>query len=626
MAQTATVNKRICLSILLSTLFLLLCGITGCTLSENVDSPKAQASQEAFEAFLDEQFRSSFEDELINLHYTLKDPESYGIEKPSNASSDITSDYTVQMKEGLTEAQKALSEINVKHLTEDQQRIYKTLDKYLTQQIALCDYLQFVNLLSYGTGLSSNLPLTLAEYAFYSEEDVKDYLSILPQIPELLTQALEWEQALTAQGYGMADFEIEDTIEQIDTFLNPSDGTDSSGNTDSSDNTDSSCNTDSSGSADSSNQTNLLIETFETRLDSLSELSEDQKKTYIQNNKELVTNTVIPAFSSLKNDLNALKADAKEGKGLYYYDGGLEYYELLLASMTLSDRSMSTMINSLENRLEDLTERITDVIMQNPEVYNVFAEEAEMQTTQTPEEMLATLKEAMKEDYPELSDVTYTVNPIPDALKDDTTAAYYLIPPYDSPEENRIYYGDITDDSTNLFMTLAHEGYPGHLYQQNYLLQNGLSPIFYILDMTGYKEGWAFYVEINATDYYDFGEYDAQYHDTLTELYRCNLEYGYCISSLADLYVNGKGYTRENINNFISSLGLDEETASSIYEFAVEEPGTYLQYYIGYLEILTMRQNAEKELGDKFDVKEFHKEYLDLGPCYYGELAEYMDN
>ena len=601
------INRPLKSFFVLCTLFMFLCGFSCCGLTEDVDTPKSKTIQETFESFLEDQFCSSFENDLINLHYTLKNPESFHIEKPAKAFADITPDYPEQMKEELLETQKTLHQINKKYLTEEQKRIYQTLDRYLKQQIELCGYPQFLNLLSYATGLSSSLPLTLAEYAFYTEEDILDYLSVLPQIPGLLRQAYDWEKSQIEKGYGMAKFELAHTIEQIDTFL---------GNAGMNQDNIISKNVD----------TNLLVETFKSRLNSIPELSEDQKNTYLQNNKELIVNTVLPAFQDLKTNLLNLQKKSSAGKGLCHYEQGLNYYKILLASMTLSDLSMSDMILKLENRLDTLINKISDQVIKTPDIYDIFltAMDKNKLPKQTPDEMLLYLEDKINKDYPDLSNVNYLVEPIPEALENDTTAAYYLIPPYDSPEENRIYYGKASTDNCSLFMTLSHEGYPGHLYHQNYLLEHDLSPIFYAMDITGYKEGWAFYAEIDAADYYNFGDYEENYHDGLTELYRCNLEYSYCISSLIDLYVNGKGYTKEEVCTFISSLGMDEETAHSLYEYAIEEPGTYLQYYIGYLEILDIRENAEKAAGTNFNKKEFHESFLSLGPCFYSELAKYM--
>ncbi len=607
MQQTISINKHFFKFLLLSTFFLFLCVFSCCGPVKDVDNPKSKAIQKTFQTFLEDQFCSSFENDLINLHYTLKDPESFNIEKPAKAFTDITPDYPEQMKTDLLETQKTLRQINQKYLTEEQQRIYQTLDRYLKLQIELCDYPQFLNPLSYASGISSSLPLTLAEYAFYTEEDILDYLSILPQIPELLRQAYDWEKSRSEKGYGMANFEIAHTVEQIDTFL---------GN----------AGMNQANLISKTADANLLIETFESRLNSIPELSEDQKTTYLKNNRELIANIVIPAFLDLKENLIHLQKTASAGKGLCHYEKGLTYYESLLASMTLSNRSMSSMTRTLEKRLDELINRISDQVMKTPDIYDIFltAMNENKLPNQTPEEMLLYLEDKIYKDYPDLSNVNYLVEPIPEALENDTTAAYYLIPPYDSPEENRIYYGKAATDNCSLFMTLSHEGYPGHLYHQNFLLEHHLSPIFYVMNITGYKEGWAFYAEIDAADYYNFGEYEENYHDGLTELYRCNLEYSYCISSLIDLYVNGKGCTKEEVCTFISSLGMAEETAHSLYEYAIEEPGTYLQYYIGYLEILDIRTQAEKNSGTNFNKKEFHESFLSLGPCFYSDLAKYM--
>lgn len=607
MNSSTIINKSLRIFFVLFTLLMFLCGFSCCSHTEDVDNPKSKSIQKTFETFLENEFRSSFEHDLINLHYTLKNPKSFRIEKPIKAFLDITPDYPEHMKADLLETQKTLHQINKKHLTEEQQRIYQTLDRYLKQQIKLCDYPQFLNLLSYATGLSSSLPLTLAEYTFYTEEDISDYLSVLPQIPELLQQAYEWEKTLTESGHGMADFEVDHTIEQIDIFLCAS-----------ADNQD--------DSLSALSEENLLITTFASRLESVHGLSNDQKNTYIKNNRDLILHTVLPAFSELKDNLSELKTKASPGKGLCLYEDGLEYYKTLLASMTLSDLSLNKMIQTLEKRLDTLTDRISNQVLKTPDIYDIFltAMDENNLPNQTPQEMLLSLEEKTEKDYPALSNVTYRVEPIPEALENDTTAAYYLIPPYDSPEENRIYYGKASTDNCSLFMTLSHEGYPGHLYHQNYLLEHNLHPIFYVMDMTGYKEGWAFYAEIDAADYYDFGVYEENYHEGLTELYRCNLEYSYCISSLIDLYVNGKGYDKDLVEDFLFDLGMDKNTAASLYQYAIEEPGTYLQYYIGYLEILSIREHAEKRLHSDFSKKTFHEAFLSLGPCFYGDLAKYM--
>lgn len=557
-------------------------------------SKEEKKTQAAFEALLEEEFKDSFLSDFVGLHYTLKDPSAYGIEKPEPSFPPLTEEYNKKSIEELRKSQEKLLALDCSLLTPKQQILYQTLSHYMTQQLALSDYSQFINVLSADKGISSQLPITLSEYAFYSEEDVKNYLALLTKVPSYFSEALQWEENRVHSGTSMADFEIDDTIGQIDHFLKKEDN-------------------------------NLLFTTFEDRIDALTFLSEDQKNTYKKNNEYLISHTVLPAFSSLKEGLLKLKGNNKKGQGLSSYEGGKEYYELLLQSMTLSDRSVSELIQTLEKRMKVIVNRVSQVYKKNPDAYEIFSDNRNF-TEESPEEMLNRLKTSIQEDYPSLPHVSYQLAPIPDALKNNTTAAYYMIPPLDGTEENKIYYNDESIESATLFTTLAHEGYPGHLYQHNYLMQTNLSPIFSIIDITGYKEGWAYYTEIDCAKYNDYGKYDNDYHDALVELSRCNDEFGYGISCLVDLYVNGRGYTEEEIGRVLTTYGLDATSAGAFYEYAVEEPGAYLQYYVGYLELLSIRQNAEKKLGESFVAKDFHRKILETGPCYYTQLTKIMSD
>lgn len=593
---------------LLGLVFLLLF-LTGCdkenqtteSATETIAADSNTQTQQEFEDFVQELFQDSFEDDLLSLHFTLKDYSAYQIEKPDAAFSPLTEEYNEACIEDLKKTQERLASFDRDELTEDQQFLHETLTHYIDQQIQLSQYSQFANPLSVNCGVSSQLPVSLSEYTFDTEDDIKDYLFILTQIPDYFTQALTWEENRTDSGYGMTDFEIKDVIQQIDQFLEDQ-------------------------------ENNILIDTFTERLNNLTSLSEDQKNTYEKNNQSLVTDTVLPAFTSLRDGLSSLIAEPEASaetdtdsetssvaQGLSTYEGGRDYYELLVQSMTLSDRSLTQMTKTLEKRMKTIMKRVQTVYKKDSKAYQILAN-TESFTSETPQEMLERLKTCIEADYPALSDITYTVSPIPDALKNNTTAAYYMIPPFDSSENNRIYYNAEKKASTELFTTLAHEGYPGHLYQTNYFLSTSPNPIYYVMNFTGYKEGWAYYTEIDCTQYNDYGEYDAEYHDDLVELARCNDEFGYCLSSLVDLYVNGESYTMDQVGDVLETYGLDSTSARSFYEFAVEEPGTYLQYYIGYLEILSLRNTAEKELGSQFSAKDFHTAILDAGPCYYFQL------
>lgn len=85
-----------------------------------------------------------------------------------------------------------------------------------------------------------------------------------------------------------------------------------------------------------------------------------------------------------------------------------------------------------------------------------------------PKIILQTLQSSLKEDFPDAVSSQYTLKYVPESLEDSMNPAFYMIPPVDVTDSNVIYLNNsqITDN-LSLFTTLAHEGYPGHLYQQS---------------------------------------------------------------------------------------------------------------------------------------------------------------
>ena len=80
------------------------------------------------------------------------------------------------------------------------------------------------------------------------------------------------------------------------------------------------------------------------------------------------------------------------------------------------------------------------------------------------------------------------------------------------------------------------------------------------------------------------------------------------------------------VGNVLTNYGLDSTSAKAFFEYAVEEPGAYLQYYVGYLELIAIRQNSEKILGNNFNEKQFHTELLEIGPCYFSQIKKIIKN
>lgn len=229
------------------------------------------------------------------------------------------------------------------------------------------------------------------------------------------------------------------------------------------------------------------------------------------------------------------------------------------------------------------------------------------------------------QDYPELpADVSYQIKYVPEYMEESSSPAFYMIPPYDIHNENTIYINQVYTDESSLFSTLAHEGYPGHLYQIIYASEALSDPIRYLLFYSGYAEGWATYAEAES---YAWNEYLTSGTEGAAELYRINAFLNLAIEALADLKIHYEGCSLEELKEYlVSCFGeIDEAAVESLYRIIISEPAYYMTYYGGYVEFLLLREKAEEELGEAFDLKEFHEFLLDMGPCSFPTIESYMD-
>ncbi len=353
----------------------------------------------------------------------------------------------------------------------------------------------------------------------------------------------------------------------------------------------------------------------------------DQKQTYINNNRSLVRQVVFPAFASLRDSLEEYLDDGADASGtgggscsLCQYDGGKEYYKLLLSANVGTDMTPEECITALENTLQETASDIVALTRENPDLYTDYLA-AEPALTDA-QEILTELENDTYIDFPEPPDVSYTLKNVPDALASTSASAFYLLPPIDSDDANIIYINQSRVSDEEQFSTLAHEGYPGHLYQTNYYLSTDPEPIRSMLRCDGYDEGWGTYAQLYSYNYLEFQNTDRETTSLLQQLYRDNDILSLALSSLSDLYVNYENYTLDNLCEYLSGYGIAEDNARSIYEYVVENPTTYLSYSIGWYELEQLRNTMEEELGSHFDIGEFHEAVLSCGSCPFSLLEE----
>lgn len=559
-------------------------------------STQTSLKQKKFDRFLNSCFREYAAENTVTLHFKLSNPSAYGIKTPvSPTYGDFSSDTLKKNCSRSKELLQKLYTFPTSSLTKKQKLTWQIFQDYLNESIMNEKYILYSSPL--GTnGLQSEIPVTLSEYRLDNEKDIKDYLSLVNQVPELFTQILDFEQERRNAGLISPSFVISDTIDQIDQFLNASE------------------------------ENNPLIQSFEDRLTEVESLSKDQKASYIANNRLLVTDKVLPAYKSLKTSLQAYTNDSKNTSSkerLCEYKNGQDYYKFLLMSNVGTDFSPEDCITILESQLKNTVKDISSLTTKNKDLYTEYL--SATPALSAPKEIMNTLKNDSLIDFPEIKNISCQLKNVPDALSGTSACAFYLVPPIDSTKDNIIYINKSRVDSNELFSTLAHEGYPGHLYQTNYFLTTNPSPLRTFLHCAGYDEGWGTYAQLYSYNFIEFKNVDEQITKQLRQLYRDNDLLSLSLSSLCDLYVNYKNYDENALANYLQTYGIDKDSAQNLYRYVIENPTTYLSYSIGCYELDQLKQTMSDSLGKAFKISDFHEAVLNVGSCNFSILRQEIE-
>lgn len=546
-----------------------------------------QTVSEQFDSFLEELFQEEAASDTITLHYTLAYPENYGITDYELTLGDLTVEAMEASGGELTELKEQLQSFDASQLTREQKLTQELLLDYVETELSVQDLYLYTEILGPTTGYQAQLPIVLAEYTFRTRQDIEDYLGLLEQIDDLFAQIVAFEEEKSRAGLFMKDSVADSIIGQCSAFIEDP-------------------------------ENNYMIEVFDDKIASFEGLTEAEKETYSQRNRTLITTEVVAAYQSLIDGLTALKGTGTNEGGLAGYQDGARYYEYLVRVKTGSDDSVEELQARTEAVLESCITGILEVAMSNPEVVTKAYETAF--PLSDPEEILEDLIGKIDADFPEIPEVGYTIKYVHPSMEEDSSPAFYMIPPIDDTQNNVIYINRLqTDDTTGnpLYPTLAHEGYPGHLYQNIYAYSNGLAPIRSLLSYPGYTEGWATYVE-----FYSYGI--SGMDPAIAEVRRQDAIFSLGMCAYLDMAIHHDGWEEADAAEYLASWGIGDDMAEVLYEVMLEEPGLYLSYFIGYMEFMDLRDQAESALGDAFALKEFHQFLLDMGPAPFYVIESYM--
>ena len=544
----------------------------------------------------------------LTLNYYFEHPEDYGLEhfEPSLPTPGISSD-TGKILLNLTLG--AVTGYDYENLTEDQKMTYNIildLVEDINLKTSEMGYLSNNYLGSY-LGYQAQLPLLLVEYKFRTKLDVDNYFKFLDLVPDTFKSYVDFENEKAEKGYGIQDFVIEKVVSQCNKFISQVGEND-----------------------------HFMITVVNKKIDECDFLTSEEKTYYKNLNKEKVNGPLIEGYTYVKNELPKLIGRAKNNMGLAHYvteegyEIGKEYYQIDFQDTVGYRITVEEAIDYIESKIEIYEEKIayyrnlaqTDVNFRN-EVLNYQL------MTLTPEEQLKYYETAFEIYFPPLtSKPKITVKYIDKAMEDNFSPAAYMISAIDNTKEEFIYLNgsDVILENGEfnynyLYTTLAHEGYPGHLYQNVYFKNQDVNLLRKVLGSSGYKEGWATYTEI-----FSYELLRGSYSDEFIDYLIINDEYNGLLHSRMDMGVHYDGWTMDEFGDFIRRFNssITDKKIKESYEQLIEIPNNYQTYFFTYFKIKDLQIKVKELAGNEFDYKEFHKHILDCGPAPLRFVEEYV--
>lgn len=547
----------------------------------------AGKSTGSFSEFCTTLFREEMKSNTMNLHFTLKDPKAAGIDSYEITLGSLSGDSPHNQARQLKKLSEELKKYSHRSLKGKDRLTCRLLSDYISRQQNLAAYPYYDEPLTPSGGVTSQLPVLLAEYTFRNTRDIKDYLGLLSQMDTYFLGILDYEQKKADAGLFMSDEACLKVIEGCEVFTEHPDD-------------------------------NFLIDTFSNRLNAMDGLTDTQKNAYLKQHSKVLSDHVIPAYSQMIKGLTMLLGRGHNNWGLCNFPEGKAYYEAVVSADTGCDDSVEDLFSQIAKaRREDLM-FCQNLLEKNPKL----ASQSPKPDAALKEEnaMISRLQKEILTDFPAPPQTDVEICHVDPALSEYLAPAFYITAPIDDISHNRIYINDAKNDTDiYYFTTLAHEGYPGHLYQTICTSSYGAPEVLSLLNYPGYTEGWATYTEMQAFYY-------AGLDPDLASLLQHNQAATLSLYATADIGIHYFGWEKEKNAAFWSEYGVDDTaTVKRITDLILEEPGNYLKYYVGYLKFRQMREQLALE-NKSFSVSAFHEAILRTGPSPFSVLEETVRN
>ena len=547
-----------------------------------------------FELFLSDDWEKYLSNNPLFATYT-------GDKRQNNKINPNTVDHFFQELESDKTSLAGLYEIDFNKLNDENKLNYKLKEFSLNESINSKKFPTYYLRLNQRGGIQSFYE-TGNRLVYSSSQDYFDWLERLEEFTNHINISLKINKEGLSKGITQPKMITKGVIEQIDAII------------------------------DSNIDTNPYMKVFLEADESI--LTKSEKKDLIDNAKNLIENKINPAYVELNKFLkNDYIVNSRNSIGIKDVPGGSEYYEDLAKHFTTTNLTPDeiheiglTEIKRIRSEMEAIIDQVNwdgdfnsflNYLRTSPRFYYDNGEDlldAYLIMSKTIDPLLPKL-------FTVFPRAPYGVIPIPAESAPFTTTAYYNSP---SPGRPGYFYANLYKPESRpkyeIPVLTVHEAVPGHHFQISIAQELENVPMFRKYQgITAFVEGWGLYSE-------ELGEFIGLYDDPYDKFGQLTYDMWRAIRLVVDTGMHYKDWSRDDaVNLFIENSAKSILDINNEVDRYIAWPGQALAYKIGQLKILELRNKAEKMLGDKYDIKEFHDEVLKRGSLPLDLLEYYID-
>lgn len=450
-------------------------------------------------------------------------------------------------------------------------------------------------------GVQSSLPDFLAQqHQVTNKGEAEDYIKRLGKFPQKFDQVMEGLRLYEGKGIVPPRFTVDKVITQMQGF------------------------------AGTAPNENTLYVTFKAKLDKIpaEKMDTATREDLLKRVEQTIKDTVYPAYAKLIAHEEALRAKADGNYGAWHLPDGEAYYAWCIRSHTTTEMTAAQIHDIGLAEVARISGEM-DAILRSRDMTEGTIGDRVRTLTASPDQLFPNTPEGKKQllahfqaiidDIDSKLGPAFDVRPklgvkveaVPEFSQATAPGAYYQPGAFDGSRPGIFYANlrNVAEMPRFTMRTLAyHEAIPGHHFQ--IAIQQELQgvPFFRrVLPFTAYSEGWALYTERLA---WELGFQN----DPLDNLGRLRDEMMRAVRLVVDTGIHSKKWTREQaIQYMLDNTGMVETDVVAEIERYFVMPGQALGYKVGMIKILELREKAKKELGDKFDIRQFHNVILTSG-------------